>query len=140
MKCNYELKDLTLSLSGFYSDLLLWWGEFRNTFSDNNYAQRIIWNNKDIRIDNRSVFYKLYYENGIVYVRDLLLEFDNKQSHDFYKQKGLKTDFLTWTGLRLSVPKELRLCELLPEVDLLNFKQNNIQFDVYKAKCKHFNL
>ena len=56
LKCNYELKDLTPSLSGFYSDLLLWWEEF---------------------------------ENGIVYVRDLLLEFDNKQSHDFYKQKGL---------------------------------------------------
>ena len=67
----------------------------------------------------------------------MLLEFDNKQSHDFYKQKGLKTDFLTW-GLRLSVPKELRSCELLPEVDLLNFKHNNIQIDVYKAKCKHF--
>ena len=46
--------------------------------------KRIIWNNKDTRIDNRSVFYKLYYENGIVYIRDLLLEFDNKQSHDFY--------------------------------------------------------
>ena len=138
LKCNYELKDLTPSLSGFYSDLLLWWEEFRNTFSDINYAQRIIWNNKDIRIDNRSVFYELYNENGIVYVCDLLLEFDNKQSHDFYKQKGLKMDFLTWTGLRLSVSKELRSCELLPEVDLLDFKHNNIQFDVYKAKCKHF--
>ena len=138
LKCNYELKDLTSSLSGFYSDLLFWWEEFRNTFSDFNPAQRIIWNNKDIRIDNRSVFYKLYYENGIVYVRDLLLEFDNKQSLDFYRQKGLKTDFLTWTGLRSSVPKELRSCELLPEADSLNFKHNNTQFDVYKAKCKNF--
>ena len=80
----------------------------------------------------------MYYVTGIVYVRDLWLEFDNKQFHDFYKQKHLQTDFLTWTGLRLSVPKELRSCELLPEVDLLNFKHNNIQFDVYKAKCKHF--
>ena len=71
MKWNYELKDLTPSRSDFYSDLLLWWEEFRNTFSDNNYAQRIIWNNMDIRIDIRLVFYKLCYENGIVYVRDL---------------------------------------------------------------------
>ena len=105
LKRHYEFKDLTTLLNGFYSDLLLWWEEFRNTFSDINYAQRIIWNNKDIRIDNRSVFYKLYYESGIVYVRDLIFESDNKQSHDFYRQKGLKTDFLTWTGLRLSVPK-----------------------------------
>ena len=123
--------------TGFYSDLLLWWEEFRNTFSDINYAQRIIWNNKDIRIDNRSVFYKLYYENGIVYICDLIFESDNKQSYDFYRQKGLKTYFLTWTGLRVSVPKELRSCELLP--DSANFKLNDIQFDVYRAnKCKHF--
>ena len=138
LKCNYELKDLITLLNGFYSDLLLWWEEFRNAFSDINYAQRIIWNNKDIRIDNRSVFYKLYYESGIVYVPDLIFESDNKQSHDFYRQKGLKTDFLTWTGLTLSVPKEFRSFELLPETDSIDFKHNNIQFDVYRAKCKHF--
>ena len=51
-------------------------------------------------MDNRSVFYKLYYENGIVYVRDLIFESDNKQSYDLYGQNGLKTDFLTWAGLR----------------------------------------
>ena len=39
LKCNYELKDLTSSLSGFYSDLLFWWEEFKNTFSDFNPAQ-----------------------------------------------------------------------------------------------------
>ena len=55
MRCNYEFQDLTTLLNGFYSDLLLWWEEFRNTFSDINYAEIIIWNNKDIRIDNRSV-------------------------------------------------------------------------------------
>ena len=80
----------------------------------------------------------MYYENRIVYIHDLISESDDKRYHDFYRQKGLKTDFLTWTGLRLSVSKELRSCELLPEVDLLNFKHNNIQFDFYKAKCKHF--
>ena len=57
---------------------------------------------------------------------------------DVRKLIGLKTDFLTWTGLRSSVPKELRSCELLPEADSLNFKHNNTQFDVYKAKCKNF--
>jgi len=90
------------------------------------------------KIANRSVFYKLYYENGIVYVRHLIFESGNKQSYDLYRrQKGLKTDFLTWTGLRLSVPRELRSCELLTEMDSVNFKHNNIQFDIYRAKCKH---
>ena len=80
----------------------------------------------------------MYYENGIVYICDLIFESDNKQSYDFYRQKGLKTDFLTWTGLRVSVPKEIRSCELLPEMDSVNFKHNDIQFDVYRSTCKHF--
>jgi len=63
------------------------------------YAERIIRKNKVFRVDNRSVFYKLYYENGIVYVLDLIFESDNKQSYGLYRQKGLKTDFLTWTVL-----------------------------------------
>ena len=58
--------------------------EFRNIFFDINYAQSIVWNNKYIRIDNRSVIFKLYYENRIVYIRDLIFESDNKQSHAFY--------------------------------------------------------
>ena len=78
MKWNYEFEDLTTLLNGCYSDLLLCWEEFRNTFSDINYAQRIIWNNKDIRIDNRSVFYKLYYENGIVYISSLMIFIDKR--------------------------------------------------------------
>ena len=32
LKCNYEFKDLTPSLNGFYSDLLLWREELRNDF------------------------------------------------------------------------------------------------------------
>ena len=57
----------------------------------------------------------------------------------FIDQRVLKQiNFLTCTGLRLSVPKELSSCELLSETDSVNFKHNNIQFDVYRAKCKHF--
>ena len=51
------------------------------------YAERIIRKNKVFRVDNRSVFYKLYNENGIVYVLDLIFESDNKQSYGLYRQK-----------------------------------------------------
>ena len=70
-----------------------------------------------------------------MYINDLLLDFDNKRSCDFYKRKGLG---LTWTGLRLSVPKELRSFVLSPDIDPIIFKHNNIQFDTYTAKCKQF--
>ena len=40
-RCNYDVKDLDLSVSNFYLELLLWWAEFRRSFSDVNYSHLI---------------------------------------------------------------------------------------------------
>ena len=45
--------------------------EFRSSFSDVNYSQNVIWKNKDIRINNRPVFYKMSFDKGIIYLNDL---------------------------------------------------------------------
>jgi len=55
-KCNYDVMDLNLRLTNFYMQLLTWWADFRNTFSDSNYFSYIIWNNKDVRIGNKPDF------------------------------------------------------------------------------------
>ena len=138
LKCNYEIKDLNISLNVFYSELLAWWQDFRNSFVDINYTQNVIWNNKDVEIDNNSVFYCSYYDRGITYINDLSFELDNVQSHDFYRQGGLKTDLLTWMALRLSIPKEFRTCTSTTNLDSITFKHNNVLFDTYEAKSKQF--
>lgn len=63
-----------------------------------SYVENIIWNNKDIKIDNKPVFYANYYRLGIICLRDLLFEFDNVASYECSKIKGLNTNFLTWTA------------------------------------------
>ena len=108
LKCNYDIGDLDLELNCFYFELLVWWAEFRNTFSDVNYSRYVIWNNKDIRIDKKPVFYRSFVDKGIIYLHDLLFDFDNLQSYELAKQKGLNTNFLTWTALRSSVSKEIK--------------------------------
>ena len=71
INCNYDLKDYP-KFSQFYYELLSWWTHFRNTFdSERNWCQ-IIWNNKEIRIGNKPVYYKKYFESGILLVKDLL--------------------------------------------------------------------
>ena len=52
-ECNYAVKG------SFYRDLLLWWSEFRDLFFEEKYWLSIIWNNKDFRINGKSVFTKL---------------------------------------------------------------------------------
>ena len=70
-RCNYDVNDLDLSVSNFYLELLRWWAEFRNSFSDVNYSQNVNWNNKDIRINSKPVFYKMFFDKGIIYLNDL---------------------------------------------------------------------
>ena len=55
--CNYDFKEISIS-SKFYSELLQWWSEFRSVFDSRRECQYILWNNKEIRVDNKPVFYK----------------------------------------------------------------------------------
>ena len=60
MKCNYSFDQINIT-SPFYYELL----------SSHNY---VIWNNKKILIDDKSVFfYRNYHVKGIKFVDDLLL-------------------------------------------------------------------
>ena len=59
LHCNYNVKDLTI-FSQFHTELLQWWAEFRDEFSAEKPWHNIIWNNKDIRIDNKPIFYDFF--------------------------------------------------------------------------------
>ena len=75
--CNYNVKDHPIP-SQFYAEMLQWWAEFRDGFSAEKHWQSIIWNNKDVRINNAPVFCKTVFESGIICVNDLLFDLNNK--------------------------------------------------------------
>ena len=50
------------------------------TFSDVNYSQNVIWNNKDIRINSKPDFYKMFFDKGISFLNDL--QFDVEKKND----------------------------------------------------------
>ena len=124
-RCNYDVNDLDLSLSKFYLQLLRWWADSRCSFSDVNYSQNVVWNNKDIRINNKPVCYKAYFDKGITYLNDLQFDVDNVRSYESFKQKGLNTNFLTWTALRSSIIKgaQSRLNGLKSLAKLFKFRR-----------------
>ena len=141
-RCNYDVNDLDLSLSKFYLQLLRWWADFRCSFSDVNYSQNVIWNNKDIRINNKPVFYKTYFDKGTIYLNDLHFDVDNVRCYESFKQKGLNTNFLTWTALRSSI---INMKSKIPcaiptagNLDPMNFDYKSKSFNAYTARCKQF--
>lgn len=62
INCNYDVNDYTIS-SQFYRELLLWWSQFRETFASQSNLQSIIWNDQEIRIDKKPVYYRNYFES-----------------------------------------------------------------------------
>ena len=90
LSCNYDVHDLSLNLTGFYPELLAWWTDLRTSFFHMSRVENIIWNNKEIRINNKPVFfffYVRYYSLDIICLRDLLFEYDNVASYEFFKQR-----------------------------------------------------
>ena len=62
-------------LSCFFGGLIS-----EDLFFDMSRVENIIWNNKEIKINNKPVFYANYCSLGIICLRDLLFEYDNVAS------------------------------------------------------------
>ena len=73
-----------------------------------NHYNEILWNNSNIRIDEKTVFYKNWFQPGIKYVKDI---FDHEQQA-YYTFRKLQdnyhlpnTDYLRYLSLVNSIPK-----------------------------------
>jgi len=136
-ECNYAIKDLSIT-SIFYGELLQWWSEFRDLFSDEKYRLSIIWNQKDIRINGKPVFYKTYEDSGICTISDLLLNLDNVESFGAIRNKAKKVNFLSWTGLRHSVPSNLKKMQYKFTIGNPTLQYKNVIFDITKKKSRDY--
>ena len=71
-------------------------------FSSEKDWHYILWNNKQILINNKIVYYKSYFEAGVVHIGDLSFHLNNKDSLSLVSNRNLKTNFLVWVGLQHS--------------------------------------
>ena len=134
--CNYNIKDLSIT-SQFYKELIHWWSECRGMFAEEKDWRYIIWNNQEIRVHNKPVYEK-YATFGIHCVNDLLLDLDNVQSFNRAARNIARNNILMWTGLRHSVPPDLRDTNCHPTITTPSFKYSNCSFDVAEKKSKEY--
>ena len=126
--------------SQFYSELLKWWSDFREEFDTERDQQNIVWNNKEIRINNKPVFYKNFFESGITYVNDLLFHLNNMDSFNIISKKISRINVLIWAGLRHSVPSHLTTTNRTFSMTPLSFRIDKKDFDALKKKSKYYYL
>jgi hypothetical protein len=91
LHANYDINKLGLDktkISRFYVELLTLWSQIGNTYpTDKN---NFIWYNKNILINNTSVFYEHFLEAGMWFISDL------------YDANGSLVPFATWVNRGLA--------------------------------------
>ena len=56
-QCNYDINQMSI-LTAFYQELLVWWSNIREIKDPDNMYKYIVWTNKEIKIEDKIVFYK----------------------------------------------------------------------------------
>ena len=108
-QCNYDLKLLGLAdLPPFYRNILSVWQELHSKTPHNikEMKEEILWNNRFIKIGERSIFHKAWASKGIQTLNDLLDSNGRFFSSENFKSKyGVHWTFLDYAGLLAAIPK-----------------------------------
>ena len=78
---------ITLIPSQFYREILLWWSQFRETFATQEDWKTIIWNNKEIKVDNKPVYHENYFNARVIFTLDLLFSLNSTDSYSQLSKK-----------------------------------------------------
>ena len=113
-KCNVNPNDAKIVFykihSTMWKEIVTTWCSFNFNIPQNvnDIKKQILWYNSCIRVQHKPVFYRSWYDNGIVTIKDLLGE--QGTYLDFLsfcrRYPNVKTNFLTYQGLLQAIPKE----------------------------------
>ena len=110
IQCQYDVKQLSLdNLPPFYFTLRNYWQEYNHDkLSENSdIRNKIIWNNSQILIGGKPIFYKPLFQALIISIKHLLDENNMFFSFDELKQKvNINVPFTLYYGLITSIPTE----------------------------------
>ena len=85
--------EFTCQAVKFSTDLLNWWSKFREDNANDNDWYYVVWNDKDVRADNKPIFYKKLDNHSIKAVDDLRFDLSNTSSYELIASKIRKTNF-----------------------------------------------
>ena len=107
----------------------------------------ILWNNKDITIDQKMLFWKSWFEQGIYFVQDLLKENGNFLSlQDFNEKFKMNVNYLHYFQIISAIPSLLKQTalqipvsseNLLLAPDMFHLNEDN-GLPISKMRCKHY--
>ena len=137
LKCNYD-HNMLEEIPTFYRLML----EFLDELIIKPESNNILWNNKEIKINGRTIFLKEWFNNGIMTISDML-----KENNLFYTIKELeenfniKTNFVTYYGITQAIRKtKIALNKILYNNEPIRIVEtfNLNQINITSAKSRAF--
>ena len=147
LKCNYNSKHLGKSISSFYLELLDYFKELRSYFQDEYNSDLILWNNRDITIEGKSLYWKQWVATGIYFIHDTLNEQGKYLTYEEFKCKyKININCINYFQILASIPTNLKskaastmrpLESSLQEHNIFNLS-NNKSILLNKIRCKDY--
>ena len=81
---------MTLNPFNSLSEILTAWSNVNFTKTIKTVHNQILWNNSNIKTENKTIFFKKMYEAGIIKVEDIF----NKRQNVFYTFQEVKNKYL----------------------------------------------
>ena len=107
----------------------------------------IIWNNKDITIEGKSLYWKTWSERGIYFVQNLLKNIGNYLSYEEFKTKyNMEVNFIYYCQILSAIPRNLKFKAMttkkppgtiIQESDVYQLAEGKTIL-LYKMRCKDY--
>ena len=106
LKCNYNEKFLSLTnLPQFYKSMLQHFLELKVAYNCAIGQDLVLFNNKEILIENQTIFYKEWFQKGIFLVQDLLQENGRLLTFpEFIQKYDVECNFLNYMQVVSAIP------------------------------------
>ena len=90
LRCNYDAKYIK-SIPLFYRNVLVYFNESKTLYSFDQAQDIILFNNKEILVDIKTIFYQGMVQKGILSIQDLLDNTGQPMSYQAFMNKYSRT-------------------------------------------------
>ena len=109
LKCNYDTNKLPCFIPRFYKEML----DYGKEIFFNEFSHMIIWNNRSILVENKSIFLNDWAERGVIFVQDLLNQNGSWMSFgEFTDKYNIRTNFLRYMGVISAIKAYLNIQDI----------------------------
>jgi len=95
-------------MPSFYKQILSFFLELKSIYDTNGDQELILFNNKEIQIGGKTVFYQNWFDQGVYSICDIL---DSSGMYlnfaDFCRKFSVQSNFLTYFHILSAIPKRL---------------------------------